>query len=324
MHHSEIIPDPPIALAPLAGISDLPFRDIALKYGAGLVVSEMIASHDIVHARQSTQAKAELGFDRTRTAVQIAGREAYWMAEAAKLIEGQGAKRIDINMGCPAKKVTSGQSGAALMRNEDHAISLIEAVVGATTLPVTLKMRLGWDDSNHNAPSIAAKAQNAGVRMITVHGRTRCQFYKGHANWKAVRNVVQAVDIPVIVNGDIIDPASAKTALQHSGAAGVMVGRGTVGQPWIIQDIAAQLRGQATSARPDLNGLITLMIEHFQAMVEFYGPKFGIRNARKHLSAYLLHFNVPKDYRHKMLTETDDAAVLQLIYGLDHFGLCDD
>ncbi|CAN0577377.1 unnamed protein product, partial [Ectocarpus sp. 12 AP-2014] len=200
---------PPVFLAPMAGITDRPFRDVVARFGAGLVVSEMVASQDVVQARPATRDRAELGITVDRTAVQIAGREAYWMAEAARRLEGSGAAMIDINMGCPAKRVTNGYSGSALLKTPDHALSLIEAVVGAVSVPVTLKTRLGWDDELRNAADVAVRAESAGIQMVTIHGRTRCQFYKGRANWAAIAEVVDAVNIPVIANGDITDAETA-------------------------------------------------------------------------------------------------------------------
>ncbi|MBT5295806.1 MAG: tRNA dihydrouridine synthase DusB, partial [Octadecabacter sp.] len=234
MNYEIPLPDPQslAALAPLAGITDLPFRQLVASFGAGWVVSEMVASQEMVQAKPGTREKAELGFDQGRTAVQLAGREAHWMAEAARVVEANGAAMIDINMGCPAKKVTQGYSGSALMRNLDHALTLIEAVVDAVDIPVTLKTRLGWDDATLNAPELAKRAEAAGIRRIVIHGRTRCQFYKGHADWAAIAAVKDAVKIPVIANGDIVDTATARTALTASGADGVMIGRGAQGRPW--------------------------------------------------------------------------------------------
>ncbi len=278
---------PPVLLAPLAGITDLPFRRLVARFGAGLVVSEMVASQEVVQARPMARARAELGFDQQATSVQLAGREAHWMAEAAKYVEGQGAQIIDINMGCPAKKVTTGYSGSALMKIPDHALSLIEAVVGAVKVPVTLKTRLGWDDDMLNAPDIARRAEAAGISMITIHGRTRCQFYKGSADWAAIRRVKDAVSIPVIANGDITGPDQARAALVASGADGVMVGRGAQGRPWVLAQICADLYGTPAPEVPQGAALGDLVIGHYEDMLAFYGPELGVKTARKHLGWYL-------------------------------------
>ena len=278
---------PPVLLAPLAGITDLPFRKLVSSFGAGLVVSEMVASQEVVQAKPLARARAELGFGDGATSVQLAGREAYWMAEAARYVEAQGARVIDINMGCPAKKVTNGYSGSALMRDLDHALTLIDAVVAAVMVPVTLKTRLGWDDAVLNAPDLARRAEEAGIAMITIHGRTRCQFYTGAADWQAIRAVKDAVTIPVIANGDIVDEGTARAALAASGADGVMVGRGAQGAPWRLAQIGAALFGTPAPVVPTGEDLRDVVIGHYQDMLEFYGVDLGVKVARKHLGWYL-------------------------------------
>ena len=305
---------PPVLLAPLAGITDVPFRNLVQSFGAGLVVSEMVASHEMVQNKPGVRERAELGFGIESTSVQIAGCDAYLMAEAARMIEANGAKIIDINMGCPAKKVTSGQSGSALMRTPDFALELVEAVMQATSLDVTLKMRLGWDDNSLNAPEIAKRAEAAGVKMITVHGRTRCQFYKGAADWQAIGRVKRAVSIPVIANGDIVDVTSARQALQQSGADGVMVGRGAQGAPWRLAQIASALYGTPAPKMPRGSDLAQVILQHHQAIVDFYGGTLGLKNARKHLGWYLDGLNVAPELRQSVLRSFDLAEIRELIW----------
>ncbi len=309
--------EPPVFLAPLAGITDLPFRNLVSRFGAGLVVSEMIASQDLLNAKPGVREKAELGFGVEGTSVQIAGCEGHWMAEAAKMAEGNGARIIDINMGCPAKKVTStsgaGASGSALLRDLDHALTLIEAVVDAVDVPVTLKTRLGWDDDLLNAPELAQRAEAAGIQMLTIHGRTRCQFYKGKADWAAIANVKEAVNIPVVANGDIVDAGSAKTALDQSGADGVMMGRGVQGRPWMIAQVASELYGSEAPDVPEDKAFSDLVSEHYNEILSFYGKDLGLRVARKHLGWYMDVAGTEKPLRNEILTAKTPEAVLQLL-----------
>ncbi|SNT71755.1 tRNA dihydrouridine synthase DusB [Paracoccus seriniphilus] len=306
---------PPVFLAPMAGITDLPFRRAVARHGAGLMVSEMVASSEMVTPRPSTRAAVRakaLTEGALPVSVQIAGREAGAMAETARIVEGMGARIIDINMGCPAKKVTGGLSGAALMRDLDHALSLIDAVVGAVAVPVTLKMRLGWDDSTRNAAELARRATAAGVRMLTVHGRTRAQFYKGNADWSAIRPVADLPGRPPLVaNGDIVDAGTARAALAESGAEAVMVGRGAQGAPWRLAEIAHQLYGTPAPVVPRGAALADAVEEHYEDILKFYGVELGLRVARKHLGWYAEANGAPM--RAEMLRADSPSRTVALI-----------
>ncbi|MEC9433071.1 MAG: tRNA dihydrouridine synthase DusB [Pseudomonadota bacterium] len=303
----------PVLLAPMAGITDLPFRRQVARFGVGMMVSEMIASREIAAGDARARAKAEIEGGLGLTSVQIAGREPHWVAEAARLAEGMGAPVIDINMGCPAKKVTGGLSGSALMRVPDLALSLIEAAAEAVSVPVTLKMRLGWDATTRNAPDIARRAEAAGVAMITVHGRDRCQFYEGAADWAAVGETVRAVRVPVIVNGDIADADDARAALRASGAAGVMVGRAARGKPWLPARIAAGLAGRRPPAEPDPETQTELVCAHYEDMLSFYGTEVGRRCARKHLGWRLDHAPGATPLIARLMREESPARVLRAL-----------
>ncbi|MDH2381100.1 tRNA dihydrouridine synthase DusB [Bradyrhizobium sp. CER78] len=271
-----------VLLAPMSGITDAPFRRLAATLGAGLVVSEMTASDDLVNGKPMSKLRCEAAGIGPHV-VQLAGCETHWMAEGARIAEGAGADIIDINMGCPARHVTGGQSGSALMRDLDHAVALIDATIAAVKVPVTLKMRLGWDDRSLNSPELARRAEASGVQMITVHGRTRCQFYKGEANWNAVRPVKDAVSIPVVVNGDITSFDKAVGALEKSGADAVMIGRGAQGQPWLPGQIGRRLETGVAEAAPSLAEQLKHVRALYDEVCSHYGLRIGLKHARKHL-----------------------------------------
>ena len=305
-----------VLLAPMSGVTDAPFRRLAARLGAGLVVSEMTASDELVHGRPMSLLRCERAGIGPHV-VQLAGCEAHWMAEGARVAEAGGADIIDINMGCPARHVTGGQSGSALMRDLDHALKLIEATIAAVNVPVTLKMRLGWDDRSLNAPELARRAEGAGVQMITVHGRTRCQFYKGEANWTAIRAVRNAVSVPLVVNGDITSFDKAVQALDASGADAVMIGRGAQGQPWLPGQIGRRLETGKAETAPSLAEQLAHVRALYDEVCSHYGLRIGLKHARKHLGWALeiaaQYSRAPaetlKGWRQKILTAEDPHRV---------------
>jgi tRNA-dihydrouridine synthase B len=303
-------------LAPLSGVTDVAFRRIVKRLGAGLVISEMVASDELVKGSEEAQLRAE-GAGIEPHVVQLAGCDPRWMAEAVRVAEGAGARIIDINMGCPAKRVIGGYAGSALMRDLDHACRLIDATVKAASVPVTVKMRLGWDHASINAPELARRAEGLGVKAVTVHGRTRQQFYKGQADWAAIAAVVEAVGIPVVANGDIGSLQDARSCLAASGAAAVMIGRSAVGRPWLVGQIGAALQGRIIPD-PEPEVMAELAIEHYEGLLSLYGEQVGIRHARKHLAAYAdaaaaSGFQVPQAVRTALVTSEEPKTVATLL-----------